>query len=145
MQLITLLSTLVILLGFISILPQLLCMSRKGTSEGQSMLGWLLGAIVNLLMFYINLVGYKAEMLALGSAINLGLCAAALILVLRFRAGDAAPLPAAPPLQAGESSESARRAVQELPTSEFWILREVLEQETDKRISRQQELEACPA
>lgn len=92
MTLLSLISTLAILLGLAGVVPQIVAMVRRRSAAGQSPLGWLLGVSVNVLMSYVNLVGYGAEALALGNACGGLLCVVALGCALRL---PRAPAPAA--------------------------------------------------
>jgi hypothetical protein len=120
MSLLPILSTTAIVIGLCSALPQLAAMVRARSAAGQSSLGWSLGALVNLLMAYVNLVGYDATVLAAGNVGSVGICVAAIGLVLRF--GPAV-----------EEADEPLLPVHELPTSEFWILRDQLEHEARRR------------
>jgi hypothetical protein len=120
MTLLTFASTTAILIGLCAAVPQLSAMVRARSAAGQSALGWTLGAFVNSLMAYVNFAGYHAAALALGNVASLALCLIAVGLVARFGdAGDEAPV-----------------AVHELPTGEFWALREQLEHEARRRDER---------
>src|SRR4051812_25396375 len=123
MSLLPILSTTAIVIGLCSALPQLAAMVRARSAAGQSWLGWTLGAFVNSLMAYVNLVGYKATVLAAGNVGSVAICLAAVALVVRF-----GPAPA----------EGADEPVQihKLATGEFWALREQLEDEARRRDER---------
>ncbi len=127
MSLLPVFSTLAIVIGLAAALPQLHAMVRARSAAGQSALGWTLGATVNTLMAYVNLVGYHATPLALGNVASLAICLAAVGLVVRF---------------GGEASSSAGdpSAFHELPTLELVVLREQLEHETRRRDERRAEL-----
>jgi hypothetical protein len=124
MSLLPILSTTAIVIGLCAALPQLAAMARARSAAGQSALGWSLGAFVNLLMGYVNLVGYKATVLAAGNVASVALCVAAVGLVLRFgpSADDGLALADERPV-----------GIHELPTTEFWALREQLEHEARRR------------
>jgi hypothetical protein len=123
MSLLPFASTTAIVIGLCAALPQLGAMVTARSSAGQSSLGWALGAFVNLLMAYVNLVGYHATVLAAGNVASVLLCVVAVALVLRFGAGaQDAPLDDEHPVP-----------VHELATTEFWALREQLEHEARRR------------
>ena len=126
MSLLPILSTTAIVIGLAAALPQLAAMARARSAAGQSALGWSLGAFVNLLMAYVNLVGYQATVLAAGNVASVALCVAAVGLVLRFGtsagAGDGLAVADERPV-----------GIHELPTTEFWALREQLEHEARRR------------
>ncbi|MCW3004738.1 MAG: hypothetical protein JWQ20_4036 [Conexibacter sp.] len=118
-----------IVIGLCAALPQLAAMVRARSAAGQSSLGWSLGAFVNGLMSYVNFAGYHATVLAVGNVASLMICVVAVGLVARFGPGahahahpHAAPVVHLPGVHVGE-----------LPTSEFWALREQLEHEARRR------------
>jgi hypothetical protein len=122
MSLLPIFSTTAIVIGLCAALPQLGAMVRARSAAGQSALGWTLGAFVNFLMAYVNYVGYDAAVLAAGNVASLALCLVAVGLVARFGPG------------AAEATEDERPVlVHELPTTEFWALRDQLEHEARRR------------
>jgi hypothetical protein len=122
MSLLPIFSSTAIVIGLAAALPQLAAMLRARSAAGQSALGWLLGAFVNCLMAYVNYVGYGAKVLAAGNVGSVGICLTAVALVIRF--GDTAD-ETAPPVR-----------VDELPTTEFHALRDLLEDEARRRDER---------
>lgn len=124
MSLLPIFSTTAIVIGLAAALPQLAAMLNARSAAGQSALGWILGATVNCLMAYVNYVGYGAKVLAGGNVASVGICLTAVALVVRF--GDAA----AP----AQDEPSVR--VDELPTTEFHALRDLLEDEARRRDER---------
>jgi hypothetical protein len=127
MSLLPILSSIAIVLGLCGALPQLAAMVRARSAAGQSALGWMLGAFVNGLMTYVNLVGYHATALAAGNVASVAICLGAVALVLRFGGAPAAG-----------AADLDDRPVQihELATTEFWALREQLEHEARRRDER---------
>jgi hypothetical protein len=121
MSLLAFFSTTAIVIGLCAAVPQLAAMVRARSAAGQSSLGWALGASVNLMMSYVNFVGYHATVLAVGNVTSVALCVVAVGLVLRFGTTTA---PAAEPRTA---------TVSDLPTHEFWALRDQLEHEARRR------------
>jgi hypothetical protein len=121
MSLLPIFSTTAIVIGLCAALPQLAAMIRARSAAGQSALGWTLGASVNSLMAYVNLVGYKATVLAAGNVGSVTICLAAVALVVRF--GPSSPGPA----------EDRPVGIHELETTEFWALRDQLEDEARRR------------
>jgi hypothetical protein len=119
MTLLELCSTIAIVAGLASTLPQLGAMLRSRSAGGQSSLGWCLGAGVNGLMSYVNFVGYHAFALAAGNVASVVICVTAVALVLRFRHAHPAQTPDA--------------TVADLPTGELWALRDALEHEARRR------------
>jgi hypothetical protein len=127
MSLLALASTTAIVIGLCAALPQLAAMVRARSAAGQSALGWSLGGFVNVLMAYVNYAGYGAMALSLGNVASLAICLTAVGLVVRF--GDAGAV-------ADEDERPV--AVHELPTTEFWALREQLEHEARRRDDRRE-------
>lgn len=84
MTLLPLISTLAILLGLAGVVPQIAAMVRRRSAAGQSPVGWTLGVTVNVLMAYVNLVGYGATTLAFGNACGGMLCMIALACTVRL-------------------------------------------------------------
>jgi hypothetical protein len=124
MSLLPIASTTAIVIGLCAALPQLAAMARARSAAGQSSVGWGLGAFVNLLMAYVNLVGYQATVLAAGNVASVALCLVAVGLVLRYGAG-------------GQDADDDRPvAIHELATTEFWALRDQLEHEARRRDER---------
>lgn len=126
MSLLPFFSTTAIVIGLAAALPQLAAMLNARSAAGQSALGWSLGAFVNCLMAYVNYVGYGAKVLAAGNVASVGICLSAVALVVRF--GDADTVPAEEPTPAVR--------VDELPTTEFHALRDLLEDEARRRDER---------
>lgn len=109
MTLLSLISTFAIVLGLAGVVPQIVAMVRRRSAAGQSPLGWLLGVTVNVLMSYVNLVGYGAEALAVGNACGGMLCVVALGCAVRLpRAVEPTVVPVRPDpldLSTGDLSE----------------------------------------
>jgi hypothetical protein len=116
-----------IVIGLCAALPQLAAMVRARSAAGQSSLGWSLGAFVNGLMSYVNFAGYHATVLAVGNVASLVICVVAVGLVARFGAGAYAHAHRPPGLHMPGVH------LGELPSSEFWALREQLEHEARRR------------
>lgn len=124
MSLLPIFSTTAIVIGLAAALPQLAAMLNARSAAGQSALGWSLGAFVNCLMAYVNYVGYGAKVLAAGNVASVGICLTAVALVVRFGA----------PEQAAAAVPAVR--VDELATTEFHALRDLLEDEARRRDER---------
>jgi uncharacterized BrkB/YihY/UPF0761 family membrane protein len=120
LSLLALCSTIAIVIGLFAALPQLAAMVRARSAAGQSSLGWTLGAFVNGLMAYVNFAGYHATVLAVGNVVSVVICLIAVGLVVRFGAH-------------AHAAQPAGVAVGELPTTEFWALRDQLEHEARRR------------
>jgi hypothetical protein len=148
-------STIAVVTGLAGLVPQIWAMARTRSSSGQSPTGWTLGIGVNLLMGYVNFVAYDARGLAVGNVLGVLLCGIALTAVLRYRRTAVAerdrPLKLAPDLEiaaddAHEAEEAAHFptavrpagssdsiALSELPTGQFWTVKQEFEQEESRR------------
>jgi hypothetical protein len=122
MSLLDLFSSAAIIIGLCAALPQLAAMLRARSAAGQSSLGWTLGAFVNALMSYVNFAGYHAAVLAAGNVASLLICLIAVGLVVRFGTGVV-----------HTASRPSGVTVGDLPTTEFWELRDQLENEARRR------------
>jgi hypothetical protein len=78
------------------------------------------------------MVGYQATVLAAGNVASVALCVAAVALVVRFGVGEDEAVADDAPVQ-----------IHELPTTEFWNLREQLEDEARRRDERRPVLVAA--
>ncbi|MCW2952726.1 MAG: hypothetical protein JWQ48_1896 [Conexibacter sp.] len=137
MTILSIASTCAIILGVAATLPQIATMIRTRSAHGQSPLGWTLGLSVNVLMGYVNLVGFHAALLSLGNFAGAALNAIALACVLRLAVRVAtaphagvAPAAVAQPLAAFE----------ELPTDEFHVIKRQIDEEHVRREQRELEL-----
>jgi hypothetical protein len=126
MSLLPIFSSTAIVIGLCAALPQLAAMLRARSAAGQSSLGWTLGALVNVLMAYVNYVGYHATVLAAGNVASVAICLTAVALVLRFGTAAAAEV----------DDEGRPVQIHELATTEFWALRDMLEHEARRRDER---------
>jgi hypothetical protein len=149
-------STIAVVTGLAGLVPQIWAMTSTRSSSGQSPTGWSLGIGVNALMAYVNLVAYHAVGLAFGNAMGMLLCSVALGAVLRFRqsqiveeedralmaapdfAGEPAP-DATVPTAVRPAGTADAIALSELPTGQFWTIKQEIEQEEARRVER-----GCP-
>jgi hypothetical protein len=142
MTILSIASTFAIVLGVAATLPQIATMLRTRSAHGQSPLGWTLGLSVNVLMGYVNLVGFHAALLSLGNFAGAGLNAVALACVLRLAVGVATASHA-------EASHAAVvqpvAAFEELPTDEFHVIKRRIDEEHVRRERRELELYGQPA
>jgi hypothetical protein len=83
-MLIATISMLAAVIGIAGIAPQLITMLRARSSAGQSTVGWSFGIATNAALGFVNLLGYHANVLALGNLISLSGCLTAVYLVRRF-------------------------------------------------------------
>ncbi len=138
MDLVALFTTIAIFIGLSSGVPQITKMLSSRSAAGQSAAGWSLGVGAQILMGYVNLVGYQATMLAVGNAITFCICLSAVALIRRFGDGPA-PAVATP-------SGMPILALHDLPTGEFLALRDDFEHEARRRsIDRDTTFTAEPA
>jgi hypothetical protein len=128
MLLISVLSTVAIAFGIGANLPQISRMMRSRSAAGQSPVGWAMGAVTNLCLAYVNLVGLGATFLGLANLMTVVLCSIAISLTLRFGGGvanDAAPVTA--PARPGHDT------LVEMPTQELVLLREAVDSAAQRR------------
>ncbi len=123
MTILSIASTCAIVLGLAATLPQIATMLRTRSAHGQSPLGWTLGLSVNVLMGYVNLVGFHAALLGLGNFAGAALNAIALACVMRLAVGAATGAP----------------AFVELPTEELHVIKRQIEEEHVRRETRRTE------
>ncbi|WP_320671756.1 hypothetical protein [Patulibacter defluvii] len=92
MLLVSLLSSAAIAFGLGANLPQIARMLQAGSAAGQSPFGWAMGAVANLCLAYVNLVGLGALLLGVANLITVLLCSVAIVLIRRLGAAPAEPL-----------------------------------------------------
>ncbi|WP_210494857.1 hypothetical protein [Patulibacter sp. SYSU D01012] len=119
MILISVLSTVAVVFGLGANLPQISRMARSRTAAGQSPIGWAMGALTNLCLAYVNLVGLGAMVLGVANLVTVVLCSVAISLILRY--GGEAPAEAARPAAPGHDT------LVEMPTQELMLLREAVD------------------
>lgn len=125
MLLISVLSSVAIAFGIGANLPQISRMLRSRSAAGQSPVGWAMGAVTNLCLAYVNLVGLGATFLGLANLTTVVLCSIAIALTLRF--GGAVATDAATPARPGHDT------LVELPTQELVLLREAVDSAAQRR------------
>jgi hypothetical protein len=123
MLLISVLSSVAIAFGIGANLPQISRMMRSRSAAGQSPVGWAMGAVTNLCLAYVNLVGLGATFLGLANLTTVVLCSVAIVLTLRFGGEVASAADAAVPARATPSHDG----LHELPTQELVLLREAVD------------------
>lgn len=128
MTLISIASTLAIVLGFAGTVPHIRTMVRTRSSDGQSPTGWLIGIAVNVITGYVNLAGLGAVLLGIGNVVAGTFAALALACVIRYRQ-PAAALPAV----AIAADAPALATVHELPTGEFTVIKQLVDEEHARR------------
>jgi hypothetical protein len=122
--LITTLSMLAAVIGIASIAHHLATMFRTRSSSGQSTLGWSLGITANLALAFVNILGYRAPVLAAGNLLSFLGCLTAVCLVRRYRKHHA--------------EHPGAGAVEDMHTHEFVALREAVVAEQHRRTGRRQ-------
>jgi uncharacterized protein with PQ loop repeat len=124
MSIVSVISAAAILVGLLGVIPQIISMLRGRSAAGQSALSWTLGVGVNILMFYVNMDGYDAPLLALGNVIGAILSTVALGCVLWLNRYSGAPRTRVvrPPV-----------SVTDLPTGEFWAVHNAIVSERQHR------------
>ena len=136
MNTVSLISAIAVVVSIGGILPQILAMLHARSSAGQSAVGWCLGVLVNGLLGYVNAMGAQSVVLTAGNVVGLLLSAAALTLVLRYRAGASAGVFAGVDPGAAVSTllDPARASLIELQTEELEALHGAV---SDARATRQ--------
>lgn len=127
MLLISVLSSVAIAFGIGANLPQISRMMRSRSAAGQSPVGWAMGAVTNLCLAYVNLVGLGATFLGLANLTTVVLCTVAITLTLRFGGGVAADASTADPVRPGHDT------LVDLPTQELVLLREAVDSAAQRR------------
>jgi hypothetical protein len=128
MLLISVLSTVAIAFGIGANLPQISRMMRSRSAAGQSPVGWAMGAVTNLCLAYVNLVGLGATFLGLANLTTVVLCSVAIALTLRF-GGEVASAVGAQPARSTPDHDG----LHELPTQELVLLREAVDSAARRR------------
>ncbi|MDO8212870.1 hypothetical protein [Conexibacter sp. CPCC 206217] len=128
MTLISIASTLAIVLGFAGTVPHIRTMVRTRSSDGQSPTGWLIGIAVNVITGYVNLAGLGAVLLGVGNVVAGTFAAVALACVIRYRQ-PVASMPAV----AVATDAPALTTVHELPTGEFTVIKQLVDEEHARR------------
>ena len=127
MLLISVLSSVAIAFGIGANLPQISRMLRSRSAAGQSPVRWAMGAVTNLCLAYVNLVGLGATFLGLANLTTVVLCSIAIALTLRFGGGVPADAGAAAPVRPGHDT------LVDLPTQELVLLREAVDSAAQRR------------
>jgi hypothetical protein len=145
MLLVSVLSSVAIVFGIGANLPQIARMHRSRSAAGQSPVGWIMGAITNLCLAYVNLVGLGATLLG---AANLGtvlLCSIAVALTVRFgevgQAEPAVPVAASPGAPVGIASivASSHDHMVDMPTQEFTLINDAVRAAEQRRAAWREE------
>jgi len=151
MLLVSVLSSVAIVFGIGANLPQIARMHRSRSAAGQSPIGWIMGAVTNLCLAYVNLVGLGATLLGAANLGTVVLCSIAVALTLRFgesgsvEAAVATPATAAPGVPAGIASivASSHDTMVDMPTQEFTLINEAVRAAEQRRVAWREEQRAA--
>lgn len=153
MLLVSVLSSVAIVFGIGANLPQIARMHRSRSAAGQSPVGWMMGAVTNLCLAYVNLVGLGATLLGAANLGTVVLCSIAVALTVRFgesghrgEATDLEPVPVvAAPAPAGIASlvASSHESMVDMPTQEFTVINEAVRAAEQRRVAWREEQRAA--
>ena len=129
---ITIISLLTTIGGVLAILPQISRMLRHRSAQGQSPVGWALGALTNAGMLLVNTQVYDNRVLAAGNLMSLLGCLVAVILTWRYHPRRSAP----------SISPQAHVVWDEMPTQELVLLHDAILKEKERRAARREFMSA---
>lgn len=149
MLLVSVLSSVAIVFGIGANLPQIARMHRSRSAAGQSPVGWIMGAITNLCLAYVNLIGLGATLLGAANLGTVVLCSIAVALTVRFGEAGHAEAPVAAPASvaapavapAGIASivASSHDTMVDMPTQEFTLINEAVRAAEQRRAAWREE------
>jgi hypothetical protein len=149
MLLVSVLSSVAIVFGIGANLPQIARMHRSRSAAGQSPVGWIMGAVTNLCLAYVNLVGLGATLLGAANLGTVVLCSIAVALTLRFGASGqveaaavATASPAAAPAEIASIVASSHDTMVDMPTQEFTLINEAVRAAEQRRVAWREEQRA---
>lgn len=152
MLLVSVLSSVAIVFGIGANLPQIARMHRSRSAAGQSPVGWIMGAVTNLCLAYVNLVGLGATLLGAANLGTVVLCSIAVSLTVRFgetghRETVTEPEPvAAAPVGIASLVASSHDTMVDMPTQEFTLINDAVRAAEQRRVAwREQQRVAAPA
>ncbi|MBF6620650.1 MAG: PQ-loop repeat-containing protein [Patulibacter sp.] len=158
MLLVSVLSSVAIVFGIGANLPQIARMHRSRSAAGQSPVGWIMGAVTNLCLAYVNLVGLGATLLGAANLGTVVLCSIAVALTLRFgesghveeTAGVVGPHAVGPhsvaPAGIASIVASSHDTMVDMPTQEFTLINEAVRAAEQRRVAwREQQRAAAPS
>ena len=155
MLLVSVLSSVAIVFGIGANLPQIARMHRSRSAAGQSPVGWIMGAVTNLCLAYVNLVGLGATLLGAANLGTVVLCSIAVALTLRF--GEArgsesevavpAPVATVPaePVCVASLVASSHDTMVDMPTQEFTLINDAVRAAEQRRVAWRDEQRAARA
>ncbi len=153
MLLVSVLSSVAIVFGIGANLPQIARMHRSRSAAGQSPVGWIMGAITNLCLAYVNLVGLGATLLGAANLGTVVLCSIAVALTVRFGQSGHVEAPAvatassaAAPVGIASIVASSHDTMVDMPTQEFTLINEAGRAAEQRRVAwREEQRAATPA
>lgn len=152
MLLVSVLSSVAIVFGIGANLPQIARMHRSRSAAGQSPVGWIMGAVTNLCLAYVNLVGLGATLLGAANLGTVVLCSIAVALTLRFGAAGhaesaSAETAAAPaePVCVASLVASSHDTMVDMPTQEFTLINDAVRAAEQRRVAWRDEQRAAQA
>lgn len=153
MLLVSVLSSVAIVFGIGANLPQIARMHRSRSAAGQSPVGWIMGAVTNLCLAYVNLVGLGATLLGAANLGTVVLCSIAVALTLRFgeaeqpEVAEFASVAAAPAAPAAIASivASSHDTMVDMPTQEFTLINDAVRAAEQRRVAWRDEQRAARA
>ena len=145
MLLVSVLSSVAIVFGIGANLPQIARMHRSRSAAGQSPVGWIMGAVTNLCLAYVNLVGLGATLLGAANLGTVVLCSIAVSLTVRFgetgpRETVTEPMPvAAAPVGIASLVASSHDTMVDMPTQEFTVINDAVRAAEQRRVAWREE------
>lgn len=135
MLLVSVLSSVAIVFGIGANLPQIARMHRSRSAAGQSPVGWIMGAVTNLCLAYVNLIGLGATLLGVANLGTVVLCSIAVALTLRFGDVGTSDEPAETADRASIASivASSHDRMLDMPTQEFSLIHETVRSAEQRR------------
>lgn len=144
MLLVSVLSSVAIVFGIGANLPQIARMHRSRSAAGQSPVGWIMGAVTNLCLAYVNLVGLGATLLGAANLGTVVLCSIAVALTVRFGESghrDAPTVGSASVAPVGIASlvASSHDTMVDMPTQEFTLINDAVRAAEQRRVAWREE------
>lgn len=149
MLLVSVLSSVAIVFGIGANLPQIARMHRSRSAAGQSPVGWIMGAVTNLCLAYVNLVGLGATLLGAANLGTVVLCSIAVALTVRFGESgqreaevvESAPVAAVTTAPVGIATivASSHDTMVDMPTQEFTLINDAVRAAEQRRVAWREE------
>lgn len=156
MLLVSVLSSVAIVFGIGANLPQIARMHRSRSAAGQSPVGWIMGAVTNLCLAYVNLVGLGATLLGAANLGTVVLCSIAVALTVRFGESGHRDAPAVASASVAPASvapvgiaslvASSHDTMVDMPTQEFTLINDAVRAAEQRRVAwREEQRATAPA